>query len=380
MKHIFTALIFLMVVAGCGEQEKAAPPKSAAPVKPAADLAAGKAIAERDCKGCHRVDGGSAAPAIPILAAQREGYLLASLQAYKASKRIHAALRDLTGHMNEADMRNVAAYYASLPPVQSPLGKEAQMLSPYEKGKTLAGACMSCHNADGNSTTPGTPSLAGQQPRYLVVATQEYLHGERSKAPMHAKLSSLSRTDLEDIALFFASQTPAQRPAPAFGDPAAGEPLSAVCGGCHGSQGVSTDSATPSLAGQDPQYLKSAIAAYRTTRKREKMRDYVNTLSDKEIENIAAFYTVQKSQPAEKGQGFVKDLAGKCDRCHGAAAATVDPSIPKINGQDKDYLVMALRAYRDDRREGTTMHRMSLPYSDSVIESISVYYASQPAK
>jgi len=51
-------------------------------------------------------------------------------------------------------------------------------------------------------------------------------------------------------------------------------------------------------------------------------------------------------------------------------AAVVDPGIPKINGQDKDYLVMALRAYRDDRREGTAMHRMSLPYSDAVIESI----------
>jgi cytochrome c553 len=380
MKYIVPALIFLMMMAGCTEQEKAAPPKAAAPAKPAADINAGKVIAERDCKGCHRVDGGSAAPAIPILAAQREAYLLASLQAYKTGKRVHAALRDLTGHMNEADMRNAAAYYASLPPVQAAQGKDAQVVSPYEKGKALAEACGGCHGADGNSTTPGTPSLAGQQPRYLVVATQEYLHGERSKAPMHGKLSALSRTDLENIAFYYASQTPAQRPAPAAGDPAAGEPLSAVCGGCHGSHGVSTDSATPTLAGQDPQYLKNAIAAYRTTRKREKMRDYVNTLSDKEIENIAAFYTVQKSQPAEQGQGFVKDLATKCDRCHGPAAAVVDPGIPKINGQDKDYLVMALRAYRDDRREGTAMHRMSLPYSDAVIESISAYYASQPAK
>ena len=32
---------------------------------------------------------------------------------------------------------------------------------------------------------------------------------------------------------------------------AAGEPLSAMCGGCHGSRGVSVDASTPSLAGQD---------------------------------------------------------------------------------------------------------------------------------
>ncbi len=55
-------------------------------------------------------------------------------------------------------------------------------------------------------------------------------------------------------------------------------------------------------------------------------------------------------------------------------------AVPKISGQDKDYLVMALRAYRDDRRESSMMHNMSLPYSDSIIESVSTFYASQPAR
>jgi cytochrome c553 len=54
--------------------------------------------------------------------------------------------------------------------------------------------------------------------------------------------------------------------------------------------------------------------------------------------------------------------------------------VPRLNGQDRDYLVMALRAYRDDRRESSTMHKMSLPYGDSIIESIATYYASQPPK
>ena len=54
--------------------------------------------------------------------------------------------------------------------------------------------------------------------------------------------------------------------------------------------------------------------------------------------------------------------------------------VPKIRGQDRDYLIMALRAYREDRRESTMMHRMSLPYSDSIIESLSSFYAGQPAK
>ena len=54
--------------------------------------------------------------------------------------------------------------------------------------------------------------------------------------------------------------------------------------------------------------------------------------------------------------------------------------LPKIAGQDRDYLVMAIRAYRDDRRESTLMHKMSLPYGDTVIESLASHYASQPAK
>jgi cytochrome c553 len=55
-------------------------------------------------------------------------------------------------------------------------------------------------------------------------------------------------------------------------------------------------------------------------------------------------------------------------------------AIPKISGQDRDYLVMALRAYRDDRRESSMMHKMSLPYSDSVIDSVAAFYAAQPAR
>jgi len=126
--------------------------------------------------------------------------------------------------------------------------------------------------------------------------------------------------------------------------------------------------------------LANAIKAYRTTRKRENMRLYVTGLSDKDIENIATFYAVQKSKAAEKGQTLVQELTDKCERCHGAAVDNPAMAVPRISGQDRDYLIMSLRAYRDDKRESTTMHKMSLPYSDSIIESVASFYASQPAK
>jgi cytochrome c553 len=374
MRPLALCLAFAALL-GCSEGEQTA---QKAPAQPSGDAAAGKSFAERECKGCHGLDGKGAAPAIPHLAAQRESYLLASLRAYKEGKRVHAALKEIAAHMSDADARNLAAFYSRLPPV--PAATAAKAVSPYDRGKELAAVCAKCHNADGNSTKPGIPSLAGQQPHYLVVAIQEYLSKERKAAPMHALLPGLTRLDKESLALYFASQTPAARQAPPFGDPSAGEPLSAVCGGCHGSHGVSIDTSTPILAGQDARYLVSAIKAYRTTRQREAMRAYVRGLSDKDIENIAAFYSVQKSRPGEKGQTLVQDLTDKCNRCHGAEADNPAMPIPKIGGQDRDYLVMALRAYRDDRRESTTMHKMSLPYGDAVIDSIASYYASQPAK
>jgi cytochrome c553 len=379
MKRLMLGIVCSAALLGCPDKDQQ--PAQLTPEKQAAaNVAAGKAFAERECRACHGLDGKGAAPAIPHLAAQRERYLLAALKAYKEGKRVHAALREIASHMTDADARNLAAYFAGLPPIQTAGGNDAALVSPYEHGKSLASACAKCHSEDGNSRIPGTPSLAGQQPQYLVVAIQEYLNKERKAAPMHALLPGLKKLDMESLALYFASQAPAQRAAPPLGDAAAGEPLSAVCGGCHGEHGVSTDSATPSLAGQDARYLVDAIKAYRTTRKRESMRLYVTGLSDQDVQNIAAFYSVQKSRAVEKGQTLVKDLTDKCERCHAAEADIPGMVVPKIRGQDRDYLVMALRAYRDDRRESSMMHKMSLPYSDSVIESLSSAYARQPAR
>ena len=374
MMRAALALFLVVALAGCKPSEQ-----PAAPQAPKGDAAAGKTFADRECKGCHGLDGKGIAPAIPHLAAQRERYLLAALQEYKQGKRVHAALKERVAQMSDADARNVAAYYASLSPVQA--ARTSALPSPYEHGKALAEPCAKCHGKDGNSTAAGIPSLAGQHPEYLVTAAQEYLNRERKSAPMHGVLPGLKKRDLESIALYFASQQPEQRKAPGVGDPKAGEPLTAVCGGCHGAQGVSIDGGTPTLAGQEPKYLVEAIKAYRTTRSRESMREYVRGLPDKDIDNIAAFYSVQPSRAAEKGQTLVQELIEKCERCHSPAAAEASNlPVPKIAGQDRDYLVMALRAYRDERRESTTMHRMSLPYSDAVIESLAASYAAQPAK
>ena len=351
----------------------------AASKAPAGDAVAGRTIADKECKACHGLDGKGTSPGVPHLAGQSARYILASLAEYTRKQRQHDALRAIAEHMSEADQRNVAAYFASLPPIPPQAG--ITVFSPYERGRSLAPTCTSCHGSAGNSTTPGTPTLAGQQPRYFVAATNEYLNGARSTAPMHALVRDLNRTDLESVALYFASQTPAVRGKPAVGDPAAGEAKTRLCAGCHGPQGVSTDAATPTLAGQDAEYLVNSTKAYRIARKHPAMQRAVAGLSDKDIENIAAFYATQKSKPAENGEKFVQDLTAKCNRCHGSEAReTGSVAVPNLRAQDLDYLVMALRAYRDDRRQSSVMHNMSFPVGDAAVESIATFYASQPAK
>jgi cytochrome c553 len=109
------------------------------------------------------------------------------------------------------------------------------------------------------------------------------------------------------------------------------------------------------------------------------MQRYVSGLSDKDIDNIAAFYAAQEPKAADQVPSSTQELAAKCNRCHDQDD---NPTMaaPKMKGQDKDYLVMALRAYRDDKRESSTMHRMSFPYSNAIIESLASWYATQPAK
>jgi cytochrome c553 len=370
MKYLLPALFLSVMLIGCSDQ-------STQEKQTAADIRAGKVVADKECKACHGLNGKGTAPGIPNLAGQRGRYIMAALKEYKEGKRVHAALRTIAADLSEDQTRGVAAFYASLPPI--PPAKGA-VFSPYENGKKVAAECVSCHGADGNSTTPGTPSLAGQQPIYFVTATQEYLTGKRQSAPMDPMLRKLGRLDIESVALYFASQQPAQRSAPSFGDPAAGEPKTAVCGGCHGSHGVSSDTATPSLAAQDPQYLVHAIKGYHTTRKNDTMSRVVSTLDDKEINDIVAFYATQKSKPAEDGQNLLKDITDKCNRCHAGDIDNPALAIPLINAQDKDYLILALRAYRDGKRGNSLMHNMSVPYGDSIIESIASYYATKPAR
>jgi cytochrome c553 len=367
MKNIFYCIAALVIVAACSNE-----PDSQAP---AVDIAAGKNIAQADCAGCHGLDGRGETTEIPNLAAQPSEYLVEALHAYRDGRRQHAALQDLTSDMSEADIANIAGFYASLPPLGSIDEPVAGEGNSYSEGAAVAAACAGCHGANGVSDTAGIPSLAGQQPLYLVVATQEYKNGSRGHVEKEAMLQGLERVDIEKMAMYFASQATPVREAPPFGDPAAGEPLSANCGSCHGARGVSHTPLIPSLASQEPNYLVAAIKAYRSQEREH--REMITDKSDQDIENIAAYYAIQVSEPAGEANNSVPELAATCDRCHGTPVGERSLVVPSLNGQSREYLITAMKKYRGADRGSSMMHKMSSSYTDEMIEAIATHYSVQ---
>lgn len=82
----------------------------------AADAAAGKAKSAV-CAACHGQNGKAVIPGYPNLAGQNEQYLVASLKAYKSGARTGGnapIMSAQAGMLSDADIANLAAYYASL--------------------------------------------------------------------------------------------------------------------------------------------------------------------------------------------------------------------------------------------------------------------------
>ncbi len=363
MKNILFCIAALTLLGACD--------KPTEPTQPVIDLAAGQSIAQSSCSACHGMDGRGKTAEIPNLAAQSSDYLIDALHAYRDGRRHHAALKDMTSDMSEADIANIAAYFASLPAPP----RATPAITSYDEGASVAAVCTNCHGAHGVSETAGVPNLAGQQPVYLIVSTQEYKDGGRGHVEKGAMLKGLEDVDIEKMALYFAAQVPPAREAPAFGNAMAGEPLTAECGGCHGAHGISHDPMVPSLAGQEPNYLVAAVTAYRNGgRKHEEM---VTDRSDSDIEDIAAYYAVQQPRAAINPQSSVQELAAKCGRCHSPTVGKKTLVVPSLAGQNRDYLIRVMKEYRDADRSSSMMHKMSAGYSDKMIETIADHYATQ---
>ncbi len=163
-----------------------------------------------------------------------------------------------------------------------------------------------------------------------------------------------------------------------------------ACASCHNADGNSAIAANPKLAQQHPEYLLKQLREFKAgKRKNAVMQGMAATLSDEEMRDIAWFMASQKIKP-----GFAKDKdtialgekiyrGGIADRqvpacagCHSPDGAGIPVQYPRIGGQNADYLVSQLTAFRDGiRTNSIQMTGVAAKLNDREIRAVADYIA-----
>jgi cytochrome c553 len=176
-----------------------------APSARAADIAAGKEKAEL-CVGCHGEGGISQTENIPSLAAQPDQFIQWQLVFFRAGTRKNEQMQPIVEQLNNDDIRNLGAYFASLPPPKNPKPDDNPDLS--KKGAQAAAGrrCASCHT-DSYAGTKAVARVAGQREEYLLKALHDYKSGVRSGGGMAAMADvayPLHEEEIEALAHYLA--------------------------------------------------------------------------------------------------------------------------------------------------------------------------------
>jgi len=181
------------------------------------------------------------------------------------------------------------------------------------------------------------------------------------------------------------------------GDAKAGETKIAMCIGCHGIHGYQASFPevykVPKISGQGAKYIANALTAYKKgERKHPTMRGIADSLSEQDIADIAAYYSVHGKvegavlpDKATEAKPNVAALVAKgaCTSCHGENfAKPLDPSYPKIAGQNADYLYVALKSYKVEGnsawgRNNGVMGGVAKQFSLSELKELANYVSSQ---
>ncbi len=164
----------------------------------------------------------------------------------------------------------------------------------------VEGKCFICHGADGESSSPVFPRLAGQHANYVARQLADYKSGKRKNDTMQAMVSDLSADDFRLLGMYFESK-PSRTHAVADPELAQvgrfvynrGNPFSGVaaCADCHGAAGHGTDK-LPRLGGQHAAYVENQLKAFS---KRERTNDnavmhtIASKLTELELKAVASY-------------------------------------------------------------------------------------------
>lgn len=174
------------------------------------------------CFACHGQNGeGNAAGAFPLLAGLNEGYLFRTMQAYQQGTRINPAMSMNIDNFGEQDLRDLAAYFASLSaPAPAKSTASAEQLALGEKiaqqgdWDAYIPPCASCHGPNNQGVNENFPGIAGQHASYIKQQIQAWQQGQRTSDPvqlMEAIAKRLTNEQIDAVAAYLASQPAAQQ-------------------------------------------------------------------------------------------------------------------------------------------------------------------------
>jgi cytochrome c553 len=204
-------------------------------------------------------------------------------------------------------LRRFAAAFASMFIAASAHAQFAVKGDPVKAQQLAKQVCSACHNLDGNSTIPANPVIAGQHPEYsfkqlLNFKAEGGKPAERPSPVMTAIAASLTREDMQNLALYFGGQQAKPRTAR---DPELVKLGEAIyrggvlsrnvpaCSSCHGPNGAGIPAQFPRLAGQHAQYTVEELRKFRSGERandpNRMMRLVAEKLSDREIAGLAQY-------------------------------------------------------------------------------------------
>ena len=180
----------------------------------AAQLKAGEEKAVNLCSTCHGPRGISTSPEFPNLAAQRQGYLVSQLDAFRAKTREEKVAHDfmwgIAYNLDDPMMKSVAQYYSSQPPPAGRPGDSAMVAKGkqlFAKGLPERGIppCATCHAANAEGLAD-FPRLAGQHAKYILNQLN-YIQSLVRKAPvMHGIVKDLTPDEMQALAVYVQSK------------------------------------------------------------------------------------------------------------------------------------------------------------------------------
>ncbi|HEY8579848.1 MAG TPA: c-type cytochrome [Beijerinckiaceae bacterium] len=164
------------------------------------------------------------------------------------------------------------------------------------------------------------------------------------------------------------------------------EERAAICASCHGERGSSMIEGIPSLSGQPEFFLMNQLILMREgVRPVPQMEPFVKDLRDEEILALARRYaaeppqrTPEKVDPALAARGEEIARRLRCASCH-LPSLEGQEQMPRLAGQRIDYMIAALKAYRDNTRAGadTQMSAVVFGASDADIDAMAHYAAAK---